>query len=458
MACNRNVSENGKKRQITPFGKVAIIKSLVISKIVNLLLNLPDPEENFLQELEKELFNFLWGDKPSKISKFTVKKEYSEGGIRMINVRNFITALKTSWIRKIKLNEKTCTISEDAAPGISKIQNFGKIYSQQLLESITNPFWKDVIKHYIKLSKKCNPTKVEEFFADHIFYNMNIKRDNNYIFIKEFSDNNIHLINHLCKDDGTFLSFNEFKNNNNWCTINFLTYNGILNSIKDYMRSMNINTQSPNKFVNKLSFVISKGNKFVQNYLNSDNWIPTAMKKWNNYFENLDWSKIFSNIYTTTIDTQLRWFQFRLLHRIIPTQKYLYITKISDDPVCNLCSEEEQDICHLFFECNVSLKFWESLQKLLKEQCIHCQNIKLDKELIIFGYKKNFISDKIFNFIILFAKFFLYKCKLSNSFPTINRFKILLKNRYSLEKYTAFMQNKEDIFSENWRLYQNLIA
>ena len=55
----KKILRKWKKRQITPFGKVAIIKSLVISKIVNLLLNLPDPEENFLQELEKELFNFL---------------------------------------------------------------------------------------------------------------------------------------------------------------------------------------------------------------------------------------------------------------------------------------------------------------------------------------------------------------------------------------------------------------
>ena len=41
------------RRNLTPFGRVTVIKSLVISKITHLLMNLPDPEESFLKELNK---------------------------------------------------------------------------------------------------------------------------------------------------------------------------------------------------------------------------------------------------------------------------------------------------------------------------------------------------------------------------------------------------------------------
>ena len=163
-------------------------------------------------------------------------------------------------------------------------------------------------------------------------------------------------------------------------------------------------------------------------------------------------------LYLTTKDVQLRWFQFRLLHRIIPTQKYLYITKIVGDPVCNFCQEEEQDICHLFFECVVTLEFWRKFEQLLKQKCIHCQNVKFDKELIIFGNKKNFISDTVFNWLILFAKFFVYKCKLGDNYPTLERFLIMLKHRYKLEKFLASTQENSLKFDQNWLLYTDLVT
>ena len=35
------------RRNLTPFGRITVIKYLVISKITHLLMNLPDPEEFF---------------------------------------------------------------------------------------------------------------------------------------------------------------------------------------------------------------------------------------------------------------------------------------------------------------------------------------------------------------------------------------------------------------------------
>ena len=41
------------RSNLTPFGRITVIKSLVVSKITHLLMNLPDPEESFLKELNK---------------------------------------------------------------------------------------------------------------------------------------------------------------------------------------------------------------------------------------------------------------------------------------------------------------------------------------------------------------------------------------------------------------------
>ena len=58
-----------KKREITPFGKVTVLKTLVLSKIVHLLLSLPDPPMDFIVKLDEEFYKFLWNEKRSKIKK-----------------------------------------------------------------------------------------------------------------------------------------------------------------------------------------------------------------------------------------------------------------------------------------------------------------------------------------------------------------------------------------------------
>ena len=55
------------RRNLFPFGRMTVLKSLVISKITHILMNLPDPKESFLKELDKILYNFLWNGKNDKI-------------------------------------------------------------------------------------------------------------------------------------------------------------------------------------------------------------------------------------------------------------------------------------------------------------------------------------------------------------------------------------------------------
>ena len=44
------------KRHLTPLGKITVIKTLALSKIVHLFMNLPDPGQPFMKDLEGEFF------------------------------------------------------------------------------------------------------------------------------------------------------------------------------------------------------------------------------------------------------------------------------------------------------------------------------------------------------------------------------------------------------------------
>ena len=54
------------KRQITPLGRVAVLKLLILSKIINLWIFLPNPPENVMNDLQKIVFQFVWNKKEIK--------------------------------------------------------------------------------------------------------------------------------------------------------------------------------------------------------------------------------------------------------------------------------------------------------------------------------------------------------------------------------------------------------
>jgi hypothetical protein len=56
------------KRNLTPFGKITILKTFVLSKFIYLFIILPDPNEDYLTTLNNECYTFLW-DKKKKINK-----------------------------------------------------------------------------------------------------------------------------------------------------------------------------------------------------------------------------------------------------------------------------------------------------------------------------------------------------------------------------------------------------
>ena len=57
------------KCQITHLGKITVINTLALSRLIYLFVSFPDPLDDFLHELNTLLFQFLWGGKQSKIGK-----------------------------------------------------------------------------------------------------------------------------------------------------------------------------------------------------------------------------------------------------------------------------------------------------------------------------------------------------------------------------------------------------
>ena len=147
----------------------------------------------------------------------------------------------------------------------------------------------------------------------------------------------------------------------------------------------------------------------------------------------LSWTegKILCKPILTTKDTQLRWFQFRILHRLLPRGRYLYLRHLTETPVCDFCSHEEETLLHLFWEYPAVQSFWSDVSALISRDI----QVELNRPLILFGLDQNVQTDRRFDLIILMAKFHIFKSKLQKGKPNVNIFIHSLKQRAVIEKY-----------------------
>ena len=88
-------------RKLTVLGRITVLKTLIIPIITHLLISLPNPGEMFLKTLNTLFFKFIWQNKPEKLKRDLITQDYKVGGLKMINLSNFVIALKSSWIRRL---------------------------------------------------------------------------------------------------------------------------------------------------------------------------------------------------------------------------------------------------------------------------------------------------------------------------------------------------------------------
>ena len=87
-------------RHLAPEGKITILKSLALSKIVHLALLTIAPK-NIIEELNEIQKKFLWLYKKCKTKHGALCNDYKNGGLKNVDINLKIVSLKCSWIRRL---------------------------------------------------------------------------------------------------------------------------------------------------------------------------------------------------------------------------------------------------------------------------------------------------------------------------------------------------------------------
>ena len=175
--------------------------------------------------------------------------------------------------------------------------------------------------------------------------------------------------------------------------IDFVTCNGCVQAVKKYIKGLGIAVQSNKSLSMRKSFTITgkvqKGTKRYYDILVENKSKPKCCIKWNSVLSNnINWPKTFYKI-KKIHEVKLKWFQIRLVHRILATNVTLKRMKVTNNEKCTFCNTHNETIPYLFRSCDIVHRFWLMFETFVNEKCI---NMKLTEDFVLFGNAKDFES------------------------------------------------------------------
>ena len=161
----------------------------------------------------------------------------------------------------------------------------------------------------------------------------------------------------------------------------------------------------------------------------------------------------FPKIFKCTLDSKIRHFQFKLLHRILSDNNFLFKIQIRDSPLCNFCLTETDSLEHHLYLCQKVKGIWTSIFQWIREitgeiVTDSLVNVIGGTEIRTHNYKDILISK-----LILFTKYYIHCCKWQNKPLNFSNIKEYYKTHELVERNIALGNNSILKHYAIWEIY-----
>ena len=290
-----------------------------------------------------------------------------------------------------------------------------------------------------------------------IWNNEKVKNSGNTLFYKNWYEKGIKTFEHIFDyRNNSFYDFERIEYLYNIRQTDVLKYHTLIKSIPIEIKERLIRegiTYTENISLKSKILESNQTNQYIYRMLINNTVTPSSQLKWREIFPNdfhkLEWKKIYSNIYKTSIDSILRSFNYKFLMRIIPTNKLLLKYKLVESSLCSFCNTDIESIEHLYWECFETQKLWRELNVLIASKSL---NIIISKQEALLGITKQSKFSNISNYLILIMKFYIHSTKYNNRKLSFDAFMFYLKLRINIEEQIALKNDKYDKHVEKWSI------
>ncbi len=171
-----------------------------------------------------------------------------------------------------------------------------------------------------------------------------------------------------------------------------------------------------------------------------------AIKKWQTIFPDkaFDWNCIFKLPFQNSMETKMQSFQYSIINRFVPHNKYLQIIGKKESNICVNCNNIDT-VIHRFVQCRNVNDFWKCFIDWWND--MNNTNIVLDDTDILFG-----MADECYalNNCIIIAKYHIHASLCKDVIYSFRGFLGLIKKKIEMEKFILTKNNKIEIFNERW--------
>ena len=426
---------------------------------------LPTPTTDIMKEIESILYTFVWSHKPERIKRKVLIGPVSQGGLKMIDIFKQNISLKIAWVQRwLNITNNQSSWKNLAMEYFQPIGDV--LWDCNLCEKDINCamknkykkykyFWFDVMSAWCKVHYHV-PVNKQQILAQIIWLNSHIRVGGSPCFYKNWSRAGVNQISDLMDINNCLIKYDEFCNRYH-IAVNHVTFQGLLDAIpiewKTVLKS-GLQEEPEHKAIYTVDLISSKkATSFVYNYLVSTNSIMPrhAFRKWNEElhvaYDDNQWSDMFTRLNKITKSTRMKSFQFRLYHRILPTNVHLCKWKIKDNESCTFCKVYKETYLHLFIDCDIVKQVWKDIGIWLRQ--ITGTFIMLDKPQIILGLEEE-VKITYMDMVLIVFKQYVYFCRCRNMCPNVHGFTSRLFCVRDTEKLNATINKNMARFERKW--------
>lgn len=283
-------------RDLTPIGKVLLLKTFAISQLVFLFMVLPNPPDHYLNELNKLFFNFIWNSKPDKVKRSVLCNGKANGGLNMLDVYTFATSLKTRWVKMY--------VDDHYRPWKVLFSYAVRNHGGEFLFSC-NFKKEDILTSNNFIREVCDAWAVynfsipeKDFGLQFVLNNSCVKINNKVVYSDVLHQTRGYKVSDFFSRDGHIIPYQNFVDAKGIRSFPFTYYYGIISAIPPSWKSnlqgangLNLNECRLLKLIS-----IQRATNFVyKSIIANKSSTPRAISKWEAIFpnHNFNWKNIF---------------------------------------------------------------------------------------------------------------------------------------------------------------------
>ena len=450
-------------RFLSLYGKIIIFKSLAFSKIIYIasMATVPADIIKLLENIHKD---FVWDKKRPNIKHLSLIRSYPCGGLKDIDIPSKIKSFHLNWLNRL-FDNNFHPWKQIPLYYLKRVSKKFDLFHPNLsvpsgMLSTIPMFYRNIINCWQDISFS-SPTNAAMVFSESLCFNSFIKIDNSPISPSFFDDIDQIYLSHLFTDNGNFISWADASRK--FKLRNYFKWFQIVNAIPTNWKSI-VKNSTVNRDICTLEQHLVRRDKMYPFKLINTKFLydifidkmsatPTSQKYFDRLFgPDLKWEKIYTLPHLVTVDTNARFFQFKLSHNTLFLNSRLFHLNYSTSSLCSLCQNFNETPIHFFCECRVTIDLWKELTLFFTP------SVNLDPltpKSAMFGFVED--NDDTFlikNHILLLFKLCVYK----NRTDTLNIHTIINKIKATYEIEKNIFSNRVEKFEKKWSFVTQLLV